>query len=95
MGLKNKLFIILSLVVFTSIFFICSKGSDNATILDEVRLKDVEEENSMFAIMLQKENGGTEYEQSDSESWPTEGYVFNAEKSGCLDSDGKKYLMYN
>ncbi len=87
---KSRIYIILIIVILTivsSIFLLNHKLSDNQTQLDEVKLVNNNTSKSgMFAIMLQDENG--EYKQSDSSDFPTEGYNYNEEKSGCIDSKG-------
>ncbi len=83
---KNRIYIILIVVILTivsSIFLINNKLSDNKTQLDEVKLKDIKD-NNMFAIMV-KENG--EYTSSD--KFPGDGYKFNSEKSGCMDNNNQ------
>ena len=87
--MKKKIFIttiILLLVLTTSIVFIRKNKSANAT-LDTVSLKEVEKDN-MFAIMVN--DGSGEYTQSDGNDFPTEGYSYNEEKSGCMDNNGEK-----
>ncbi len=87
---KNRIYIILIIVILTivsSIFLINNKLSDKETQLDEVKLVNNNSSKSgMFAIMLQEENG--EYKQSTKNDFPTEGYNYNADKSGCIDSKG-------
>ncbi len=84
------------LTIVSSIFLINNKLSDNQTQLDEVKLVNNNSSKSgMFAIMLQDENG--EYKQSTKNDFPTEGYSYNADKSGCIDSKGlevKDVLTY-
>lgn len=49
-------------------------------------LKELEKDN-MFAIYVQKNVGGTEYDEIESNTWP-DGFVFNKGKSYCIDEDG-------
>ena len=64
------------------------KSSSNKIYkLDNVHLNNASSV-EMFAIMLEQEDG-TYVESSDS-TWPTSGYVYNTEKSGCIDMNGNK-----
>ena len=92
----NIIFIILVITMISSLFLISHKLSDKETQLDEVKLVNSNSSKSgMFAIMLQGEDG--EYTQSEDSDFPTEGYNYNADKSGCIDSKGvavKDVLTY-
>ena len=41
---------------------------------------------NMFAILLENSDGT--YSESSDNTWPTSGYVYNSEKSGCVDGSG-------
>jgi len=67
-------------------------------ILDDVSLKEVvKEEKKTMAIMLGDKNGV--YTESDSNFWPSnKKYIFNSERSGCIDMKGNPVdgvLSYN
>ncbi len=84
---KNKnILIILSIgiVLIISMFFAFNKSYEYHE-LPKVKVKDTLK-NKQFALMLEQDNG--EYQESEGEL-PTEGYVFNANKSGCTDINGK------
>ena len=85
---KTTIIFTIGVMLIVSTFLICHKHTVYQTQLDEVKLKDVvnKEQNNMFAIMLQDENG--EYKQTNDSNFPTDGYNYNAEKSGCIDSKG-------
>ncbi len=65
-------------------FFVLNKSHEYHE-LPKVKIKE-SIKNKQFALMLEQENG--EYKESVGEL-PTEGYVFNANKSGCTDINGK------
>ncbi len=84
---KNKntfIFLSMGLVLVVSMFFSFNK-KDEYKELPKVKVKDTFK-NKQFALMLEQDNG--EYKESTGEL-PTEGYVFNKEKSGCTDVNGK------
>ncbi len=87
MKLKNKnILIILSIgiVLIISMLFVLKKDTEYKE-LPKVKIKE-QLNNKQFALMLEQDNG--EYKESEGEL-PTEGYVFNKEKSGCTDINGK------
>ena len=76
------------------IFLGISKPKDNIK-LESVNLKS-DKDNSMFAIMLEQ-NDGT-YKEDNSNIWPTSGYAYNESMSGCIDGNGNEIensLSYN
>ncbi len=84
---KNKnILIILSvgIILIVSIFFVLNKSHEYHE-LPKVKIKE-SVKNKQFALMLEQENG--EYKESTGE-FPTEGYVFNENKSDCTDINGK------
>ena len=60
--------------------------SNKNTNLDEVN-PNINNSN-MFAIMLEQADGT--YKESSDNSWPTDGYTYNASMSGCIDINGNK-----
>ena len=80
---KTVIFVI-GVILIVSTFLICHKHTAYQTQLDEVKLKDVEE-NNMFAIMVKDTDG--EYESSN--EFPGTGYKLNKEKSGCMDNNNE------
>ncbi len=82
---KILLGIILLLITITSIFLISNKKEEYKE-LPKLKIKE-QNNKKQFALMLEQDNG--DYQESDGEL-PTEGYVFNKEKSSCTDINGKK-----
>lgn len=76
---------VLLLVLISGFLLFKSHGSN--IVLDEVRLKN-SDNSSMFAIWIN--DGDGIYRESEDYEWPTGRYKFNAEKSGCMDGNGKK-----
>ena len=72
------------LTIVSSMFLINNKLSDKETQLDEVKLKDIKE-NNMFAIMVNDGSG----KYTSNNQFPGDGYKFNSEKSGCMDNNSQ------
>ncbi len=93
---KNRtilIFLSIGILLIISIFFSFNKSHE----YHELPKVKVKEENNVkqFALMLEQEDG--KYKESTGEL-PTRGYIFNAEKSGCTDLNGKiidKAIEYN
>ena len=66
---------------------IVKPNNKKEVILDDVRLKEEISKNDSIAIMLEQ-NDGT-YKESNESMFPSN-MVFNSEKSGCIDKEGKK-----
>ncbi len=81
---KTVIFVI-GVILIVSTFLICHKHTAYQTQLDEVKLKDIEE-NNMFAIMVK----GTDGEYKEQQTFPGDGYKLNKDKSGCMDNNGEK-----
>ncbi len=81
---KTTIIFVIGVILIVSTFLICHKHTAYQIQLDEVKLKDIKD-NNMFAIMV-KESGG-EYKSRD--QFPGDGYKFNNEKSGCMDNNNK------
>jgi len=77
--------IVLVIIEITSIFLMYKSGTNRKTVLDTVKLNEIDKY-SGIALMLQQ-NDGT-YKESESGEWPTSGYVFNNTLSGCIDGNG-------
>ncbi|MBQ7030879.1 MAG: hypothetical protein IJN13_00710 [Bacilli bacterium] len=79
------------LLVIVEIFalFLMYKSSNNKNAnLATVDLKGNIVNNDMFAIMLEQSDGT--YKEDKSNTWPTDGYTYNASMSGCIDINGNK-----
>ncbi len=93
---KNKKILILILIlVITSMFFVFNK-SNAYHELPKVRIKD-SINNGGLAIMVEDAYESNKFKNYEGNTFPTEGYTINAEKSGCVDSNGKTIdaLVYN
>ena len=89
MRFKNKkmitVIIIVLVVIEISTMFLMYKSLNNKkTTIDKVTLNKVDKK--AFAVLLEQADGT--YLEVD--SWPNEGYVYNSEKSGCMDENGNK-----
>ncbi len=81
---KTTIIFVIGVMLIVSTFLICHKHTVYQTQLDEVKLKDIKD-NNMFAIMVKGENG----EYSTSDEFPGTGYIINKEKSGCMDNNNQ------
>ena len=85
--MRKCLIIILSLIGAFSIFLTIKSYNSKKVILDDVKLKEeLKADNNAFALWIQQANG--QYTESQSNAFPTTGYVFNKSKSGCMDENG-------
>ncbi len=102
--MRRRALIVIGIMLFTlsqiGVNFLIYKYKNNNTEIPRVQLRDVEEnkkdKKSSFAIMLEQNDGS--YTQTSSNSFNQPGYVFNTEKSGCIDINGNKIansLSYN
>ena len=85
---KKCVIIILVLILIESctLFLMCKSFDNKKDVLDEVNL-NTRENIEMFAIMVEQADGSYKEELT----WPPEGgYVYNSEKSGCIDINGNK-----
>ncbi len=93
--MKKSKGIIISLSVLLIVgfaTFIILKPYGSTKKLDKVALKNSSVNNSgLFAIMLETGVDSNEYKESTlDETWQDQGYEFNTEKSGCIDTLGNK-----
>ena len=94
MKLFNQNKTILTIIGSLLLIFVISGGlliwdynSNKNKELDEVILNNNKGDNSMFAIMLEQDDGT--YDESDSNTWPTDGErVYDQKLSGCIDANG-------
>ncbi len=88
---KVKKYLIISLVLFeVCVIHLAYKSFNNKPVkLPEVQLKEesIKKSNHGFAIMLNEGDGS--YKESSEGTFPKVGYIYNADKSGCMDSSGK------
>ncbi len=95
---RNKnilIFLGIGIVLIVSIFFSFNKNNAYKE-LPKVKLKD-DINKSGLAIMVESDYQTGEYQQSNSTTFPTDGYTLNRIKSGCVDKNGKNIdaLTYN
>ena len=76
---KIILLLIVSIVGIFSIFSYNSKKYSNSINIDDSNIKN----DNMISMMLETSAGSGEYQESTASSWPTEGYIYNAELSKC------------
>ena len=85
---KFKVIVITLLIVLevASTYLMYRSFNNRNVVLDNVKLKGTNKSNGL-AIMIEKEDGT--YQESSNNAWPEE-MLYNEEKSGCIDSNGKK-----
>ena len=85
---KNTKRIVITILIIVSIitFFFVSKELKSKKIekLPEVKLKEMNKKNNMFAVMVEKEDNN--YEEYKEEGWPGSDYVYKEAK--CIDNKG-------
>ena len=98
MNKKRYILVVTIILIGIVILIVLNNKLDNKeTILDEVKLKENKVDKNSFAIMIQKEDGSG-YDVYGENTWPTEGYEFNSELSGCIDNYGslvENSMTYN
>ena len=70
-------FIIVSVILLVSLSF---KNTKNEDIYFE---NDASNNKNMLSMMLEQTEGVGDYKTVSQSSWPTDGYKFNKERSGC------------
>ena len=98
--MKRKLLIsggLLTLVILIITIIIVNNSNNNNEIINNKR--EIVN-NSFLTLMLEQEDGT--YQESTSNTWPGEGYIFNKELSACenggeldYDSEENKVILYN
>ena len=85
---KIKVIVITLLILLeiVSTYLMYRSFNNKNVVLDNVKLKSTNKNNGL-AIMIEQEDGT--YKESSSNAWPEE-MMYNEEKSGCIDSNGKK-----
>ncbi len=88
---KIMLIMILAIAEVCSIFLTWKSLSHKVTIIDDVKFKEEnKKEKKTVAIMLNEGDGS--YKESTSTTFPKVGYIYNSEKSGCIDTTGKEVV---
>ena len=90
--------VLLTMIIVISTIFIVNKNSTNNEIVMQDNKKQIN--NSFLTLMLEQSDGT--YQESTSNTWPGEGYIFNKELSSCqnggeldYDSENNKVILYN
>ena len=89
---KHLLFIVLFCIILFALLFILLFNKSNNDIISNNDNITNNANNSMFAIMLETEAGSGEYQESKSNTWPGDGYIFNENLSNC---DNGSELSWN
>lgn len=86
---KKIISIILFLLITIEIGFIIYNNI-NAKMMKN-KLKEIKDNNSTFALMIEQTEGKSDYEEVDDDAWPSNDYKYNKDKSYCLyvDSDSE------
>jgi len=80
--------LILVIIEIACCFLLWKGNSGKETLLEEVKLKEEIKDNGSLAIKVEQSDGTyTDYYDIPLKE---DGYIFNNEKSGCLDADGNK-----
>ena len=81
--MKKKIIFLLTIIVLTifGIFIKTCFNKEESSFQDNSS-KQIKEEN-LLSMMLETSAGSGEYEMVTQSSWPTDGYIFNAELSKC------------
>ncbi len=80
---KHLLFIVLFCIILFALLFILLFNKSNNDIISNDNNIVNNTNNGMFAIMLETEARSGEYQESKSNTWPGEGYIFNENLSVC------------
>ena len=96
--MKKKI-LISSILILLMGAIIIKHNYNKSDVLEEEKTKVIKQENTL-SMMLETEAGSGNYEMTTASSWPTEGYVFNANLSKCesggelaWDDTNKKVIM--
>ena len=76
------IFILLIFVLLSTYLGITLTKRNNTNVIYKENAK-TDSSSSMFAIMIETEAGSGKYQQSTSNGWPGEGYIFNEQMSSC------------
>ena len=79
--MKKKI-LISSILILLMGAIIIKHNYNKSDVIEEEKTKVIKQENTL-SMMLETEAGSGNYEMTTASSWPTEGYVFNANLSKC------------
>jgi hypothetical protein len=83
--MKKYLIIVLSIILVISVYLGYMSFRNKIVILDDVVLKD--NSDNLLAIYVETSAESGVYEVYNNSTFPTTGYVFNTNKSGCVDAN--------
>lgn len=78
--MKKTIIILLTIISISILIFVNNYKVNNK--INDIP-KEENNKSNLISMMLETEAGTGKYKVSESNSWPTEGYVFNSEKSKC------------
>lgn len=83
---KKSFLIIFLLIMEVSLIFFSIKSFNNkpSEKLDDIKLLQAIQKNSLYSVMINDGTGN----YTEGNDFPIEGYIFNKEKSKCIDSNG-------
>ena len=96
--MKKKVVLSLPIIVLiiSSVLYIFSSDNNNEIVNSKKEVVN----NSFLTLMLEQSDGT--YQESTSNTWPGEGYIFNSELSSCqnggeldYDSENNKVILYS
>ena len=87
--MKKILVSLLIIIECCSLFLMYKSCQNKTSILNNVVIDKNKEEKKVFAIMLEQTKGRSDYLESENDTWPTNGYKYNQEKSACIDNNGQ------
>ena len=92
--MKAIIISVLCVLELSAIFLMCKSSHANSVKLENVNLENnsiIKNDKSNFAIMLGDKDGV--YTESNESVWPSNlKYNYNAERSGCIDSNGNELV---
>ena len=84
--IKVILISVLIVIEICAIFLMYKSFNNKKIVLDNVKLQKIKNDGNL-AILLEQSDGT--YKETSGNSWPDD-MIFNVEKSGCVDNNGKK-----
>ncbi len=98
--MKKNILLLGVVVVIFSIFFICLSSNNDKAIIENTNSSNLNFNSNTLTMMYETEENSGEYQVSNDNAWPQEGYVFNERLSSCengstltWDDENKKVLL--
>ena len=96
----KKYKIVILICAFTLLGIFIGRATKTSNVYEENENNQMKKQVNTISMMLETDMKSGNYEMTTREAWPTEGYVFNKERSGCenggelsWDDENKKVLM--